>query len=240
MAFPHRLLFDDEDVVVELRPHWIYLGWPLVATIAAGAVAIAVVVSFPHASVVVAYALVVLVGVPALWLFGRVTRWVSTSVVVTTARIFERWGVFARRTDEIRLDSVNQLSVHQNLLDRLLHVGNVYVEVPGRTGIIEYHCLSRPEVVQRIISEQVADLHRQRGGRGPVPAMASGTPGDPEAYGSPQGDRTPPTGSPTVRMTGTAEASVVDAMAQLDEMRRRGLLTDEEYATKKAELLGRL
>ena len=227
--------------MVELRPHWIYLGWPLVTTVAAGAAAIAVVVSFPHAPSVVSYGLVVLVGVPLLWLFGRATRWMSTSVVVTTNRIFERWGVFARRTDEIRLDAVNQLSVHQNLVDRLLHVGNVYVEVPGRTGVVEYHCLSRPEVVQRIISEQVADLHRRRNGRGPGPVMVpAGTPVDPEAYGSPAVDRTPPTGSPPVRTAGSGDSSVVDAMAQLDELRRRGLLTDGEYEAKRTEVLRRL
>jgi hypothetical protein len=227
VAFPRRLLFEGEDVVVELRPHWIFLGWPLVS-----------------------YVLVILVAVPALWLVGRVTRWVSTSIVVTTTRILERWGVFARRSDEIRLEAVNQLSVHQNLFQRLFRVGNVFIEVPGRTGVIEYHCLSRPDVVQRIISEQVADLYHQgapgglasaRAASRVVPPVEAGPAPFASSYSSPEGFDTPATGSPVVRDSGTTGgSSVVDAMAQLDELRRRGLLTDEEYDAKKAEVLRRL
>jgi len=247
VAFPRRLLFEGEDVVVELRPHWIFLGWPLIATVAAAAAAISVLSVLPkHTPMAVVYVLGAIVAVPALWLVGRVTRWVSTSIVVTTTRILERWGVFARRSDEIRLEAVNQLSVHQNLFERLFRVGNVYIEVPGRTGVIEYHCLSRPEVVQRIISEQVADLYRGGPG-GPSAAMtpnrAGGTPttATPTSYAQPEGYDTPASGTP-VRPAPSAsgETSVVDAMAQLDELRRRGLLTEEEYGEKKAEVLRRL
>jgi hypothetical protein len=241
VPFPRRLLFEGENVVVELRPHWIFLGWPLVATAAAVAVAVAVVAAFPHAPVGVSYALGVLVALPALWLAGRVARWVSTSIVVTNTRILERWGVFSRRSDEIRLEAVNQLSVHQNIFERLFRVGNVYIEVPGRTGVIAYRCLSRPEVVQRIISEQVADLYRQGAAGGP----GSAAPASPGSSAAPApfaavGDHTPPTGSPATRARTGGETPVVDAMAQLDELRRRGLLSDAEYEDKRAEVLRRL
>ncbi|HUO47211.1 MAG TPA: SHOCT domain-containing protein, partial [Acidimicrobiales bacterium] len=149
---------------------------------------------------------------------------------------------------------------HQNLFDRLLRVGNVYIEVPGRTGVVVYQCLRRPEVVQRIISEQTAALYRQGTGAGPSAGYGAG---HGAGYGADQGaghgtdlgtdfHHTPPAGTPAVRSPtagawapsaagGTgASGSVVDAMAQLDELRRRGLLSEVEYADKKAELLRRL
>ncbi|HXX89915.1 MAG TPA: PH domain-containing protein [Acidimicrobiales bacterium] len=237
MPFPRRLLFDGEEVVVELRPHWIFLGWPLIATAAALALAISVIVAFPHAPVGVSYVLGVVVLVPALWLLGRVARWMSTSIVVTTNRIVERWGVFSRRADEVRLEAVNQISYHQTILDRLFRVGTVFIEVPGRTGVIVYRCLRRPDVVQRIISEQTAELY----GRGPtaIPGAARPAAGGGASNGGwteAAEHRTPPTGVPAA----TRGGPVVDAMAQLDELRSRGLLTDAEYADKKAELLRRL
>jgi hypothetical protein len=36
------------------------------------------------------------------------------------------------------------------------------------------------------------------------------------------------------------EDSVADRLVQLDELRRRGILTEAEFASKKAELLDRL
>ena len=44
MAFPRKLLNDDEDIVLDLHPHWWYFAGPLaalVAAIAVGLVAVA-------------------------------------------------------------------------------------------------------------------------------------------------------------------------------------------------------
>jgi hypothetical protein len=247
MVFPRRLLYEGEDVVVELRPHWIFLGWPLVATVLAIVVALAIIATYsvPTAA---SYVLLVLVLVPGVWLVGRVARWWSMEVVITTNRIIERWGVLSRRSDEIRLEAVNQLSYHQNLFDRLLRVGNVYIEVPGRSGVIVYQCLRRPDVVQRIISEQTAELYRRGSGGGPGAADGAGGWRASTAGPGPDFHHTPPAGTPMVGSgvrapagtPGPGSGSVVDAMAQLDELRRRGLLSEAEYADKKAELLRRL
>jgi hypothetical protein len=248
MVFPRRLLFEGEDVVVELRPHWIFLGWPLVVTVLAVAFAVSIVASFPKAPIGVSYVLGAVVLVPGIWLVGRVARWWSMEVVVTTNRIIERWGVLSRRSDEIRLEAVNQLSYHQNLFDRLLRVGNVYIEVPGRTGVVVYQCLRRPDVVQRIISEQTAALYGQGAAGGPAAGYGASRGAAPAAdfhHTPPAGTAavgTPPstTGGPVAAGATGAAGSVVDAMAQLDELRRRGLLSEAEYEGKRAELLRRL
>jgi membrane protein YdbS with pleckstrin-like domain len=251
VVFPRRLLFEGEDVVVELRPHWVFLGWPLVATVAAVVLALSVSASFDP-PVAVSYVLAFVVAVPALWMFGRAVRWRSTSVTVTTNRIVERWGVFSRRADEVRLDAVNQISYHQGVLQRLVRVGTVFIEVPGRSGVNVYRCLPRPDVVQRIISEQTANLYRRGIPGAPLPPGSYPTPGAPGPSNVVEGlglhadggfwdvggdaePATPPQGMPVA-----AGGAVVDAMAQLDELRRRGLLSEGEYTEKRAELLRRL
>src|ERR1700736_5171384 len=100
MPFPSRLLTDGEEVVVELRPHWVTLGWPLVTAVAAIVLAIGVVAAFPPIPIGVVYLLVAIVVVAALWLAGRMVRWFTTSLVVTTSRIVQRSGVLSRRGRE--------------------------------------------------------------------------------------------------------------------------------------------
>ena len=71
MPFPRRLLTEDEEVVVEIRPHWAFLGKPLVTAVAVVALSIAVTVAFSDAPPAVLYVLLVLVACSALWLVGR-------------------------------------------------------------------------------------------------------------------------------------------------------------------------
>jgi uncharacterized membrane protein YdbT with pleckstrin-like domain len=236
MPFPRRLLTDDEEVVVELRPHWAFLGWSLVGAVAAVAVAIAVVVSFPHAPVGVLYVLLFLVAGSALWLAGRLVRWFATSLVVTTSRIVQRSGVMARNGLELRLERVNQLSYHQSLAGRLMRTGELLVEVGGETGVVVFDHVPRPAAVQSVITEQITAMHHRSA------APVTGEP-EPEAWDPlerwPTGD-TPPSGTAAVARRGGGGASVADRLVQLDELRRRGIVNESEFAAKKAELLERL
>ncbi|HUY21572.1 MAG TPA: PH domain-containing protein [Acidimicrobiales bacterium] len=233
MPFPRRLLTDDEDVIVELRPHWAFLGWPLVVAVAVVVLAIAVVASFPHAPVGVLYLLLVSVSVSALWLAGRLVRWFATNLVVTTSRIVQRSGVLSRNGLELRLERVNQLSYHQSIAARLFRSGELLVEMGGETGVIVFDHVPRPAAVQAVITEQIDAVHRRPG---PTPAGTTRRTWDDAGPGS--GD-TPPSGTTRVAPV-RGEASIADLLVELDELRRRGIVTDAEFATKKAELLDRL
>lgn len=241
MPFPRRLLTEDEEIVVELRPHWAFLGWPMVVAGAAVILAIAVVASFPNAPVGVLYALLALVTGAALWLAGRLVRWFATSLVVTTSRIVQRSGVFSRSGLELRLERVNQLSYRQSIPGRLFHTGELHVEMGGETGVVVFDHVPRPAAVLSVITEQIDAVHRRAGapfskrpegswdGPGPWHEQDLGVTGD-----------TPPSGVARVSSSPEGHASVADRLVQLDELRRRGIVTDAEFASKKADLLDRL
>ena len=40
--------------------------------------------------------------------------------------------------------------------------------------------------------------------------------------------------------TGTTDGQIRDRLIELDDLRRRGIISDEEFAAKKAELLSRI
>ena len=243
MAFPRRLLTEDEEVVVEIRPHWAFLGRALVVCVLVVALAIAIVVEFSNASPDIFYLLLVLVGCSALWLAARLVRWFATSLVVTTTRIVQRSGVLGRHGLELRLERVNQLSYHQSILDRVLRTGELHVEVGGETGVVVFARVPRPAAVQSIITEQIDALrHRSvvpvSSGAGESGSGGSGSGGS--GSGGSWAEDTPPSGTEPVPRVHLGEDTVADRLVQLDELRRRGIVTDEEFAFKKAELLARL
>ena len=247
MPFPRRLLTEDEEVVVELRPHWAFLGRPLAVAVAVVTSSIAVLVVFSNAPTFVLYALLVLVAGSALWLAGRLVRWFATSLVVTTTRIVQRSGVFSRNGLELRLERVNQLSYHQSIPGRILRTGELHIEMGGDTGVVVFDYVPRPAAVQSVITEQI-DALRHRAGVPLVtgPARASWEGGEPRRAGRSGGsglaspDDTPPSGTARLERAAHGDDSVADRLLQLDELHRRGIVNDAEFASKKAELLDRL
>ncbi|HXQ59471.1 MAG TPA: PH domain-containing protein [Acidimicrobiales bacterium] len=246
MTFPRKLLTDGEDVVVDLRPHWAFLGWPLVATIAAVALAVAVEATVSNLPNGVLYVLLAAIGLTALWLAGRLLRWMTTSLVLTTNRIVERSGVFARRALEIRLDRINELSYHQSLTARLFRTGEVMVEMGGETGVVTFEHVPRPSAFQSLITEQMS-ARRDGLHRGGPPAAAPMAPAYPTAGApAPLSDETPPRGTPPLSAGAVSGAgagaglSVADRLTQLSELRRRGVVTEAEFEAKKAQLLEQL
>jgi hypothetical protein len=260
VTFPRRLLTEGEEVVVELRPHWAFLGWPLVATLAAAALAVALDVAFSPLPATVGDVLLGVVAVAALWLAGRALRWISTSLVLTSTRIVERSGVLGRRALEIRLDRINELSYHQSLGARLVRSGELMVETGGESGDIIFDHVPRPPAFQSLVTEQISALRdgrRVHYGSAPGPDSAgalysadtppTGAPVVPRDHpppgaqsGGPLPPASPPAGSPPSAAAPGTGPTVADRLIQLGELRRRGIVSAAEFEAKKAQLLEQL
>jgi membrane protein YdbS with pleckstrin-like domain len=244
MPFPRRLLTEDEEVIVELRPHWAFLGGPLVIAVVVVALAITAVASFPDAPSGLMYLLLAVVVGSALWLAARLVRWFATSLVVTTSRVVQRSGVLVRNGLELRLERINQLSYHQSILARMLRTGELDVETGVETGVVVFRHVPRPAAVQSVITEQIDAMHRRSEGAlihrpGGVSRDVSRDHDGSLATENPMTDDTPPSGIPLARLQ-PGGPSVAHRLVQLDELWRRGIVTDAEFASKKAELLDRL
>ncbi|MHB1534799.1 MAG: PH domain-containing protein [Acidimicrobiales bacterium] len=202
MSFPARMLDQGEDVVVDVHPHWWYLAAPIAVAVVSlvGALTVAI-----EGVPTVARGLVLAVLVLAFaWLVGRYLRWVTTSLVITTYRLVDRRGVFAKSGREIPLDHLSDISYRQSLFGRLIGEGDLLLESAGRNSREVFPDLPRPAQIQN-------ELYRQLNRRS---ARSSGG--------------------------GGAPASIPQQIAQLDELRRRGIITAGEFETKKAKLLDRL
>jgi uncharacterized membrane protein YdbT with pleckstrin-like domain len=150
--FPKRLLGDDEEVVLDLHPHWKRLIVPaLLVPIVAG-VASYLAFLVPDGSVraplrwgIVALSLLVL----ARWSVWPFLKWVTTRYVLTNRRVVIRNGVFARSGRDIPLTRVNDVSFRHSLVDRMLGCGTLTIESAGEHGQVILPEVPTVELVQR-------------------------------------------------------------------------------------------
>jgi uncharacterized membrane protein YdbT with pleckstrin-like domain len=161
VPIPRKLLNEGEQVVLDLRPHWSFLIGPVLGAIGVLVVAVAILVAFPSAPGVVIVAVLVFLAGAMIWLAGRYARWASTSFVLTDSRVVYRTGVLSRHGREIPLDRLNDITVHQTILERLVGSGRLFVESAGQMGEEAFigvpHCVA----VQKAIYQQLEQSRRQ-------------------------------------------------------------------------------
>ena len=229
MAFPERLLSEDEELIYDLRPHWLTLVVPVLITVAVMvAVGAAWVVmpagdlQQPARMVVGVLGLVVLLAT----VVGRVLRWSTTHFVLTTERLIFRSGVVAKFGREIPLERINDVTFSQSLFERMIGAGDLLLESAGEQGQSRFSNIRDPEAVQLEIYRQMEANDRRRAGYATTqthPAVADRTP-------------TPPTRGPNTPST----PSPLDDLERLANLRDRGAVTEEEFQRMKRELLDRM
>jgi uncharacterized membrane protein YdbT with pleckstrin-like domain len=168
VAFPKRLLSADEQMVMDLRPHWIALAWPVAESALDVAAAVLLVISLPGswpswtrwAVVALAFAFFVLRPLP------RIVRWATSHFVVTTDRVIHRSGWFAKQSMEIPLENITDVRFHQGVFERVIGAGDLTLESPGTFGQESFDDIRNPELVQKAIYEvNEANQRRMRGPR---------------------------------------------------------------------------
>lgn len=146
---------DDEDLVLEVRPHWSVLVAPILLALALVALALVGAVELrPRASWERAGVLVLAVVGVAIVLH-RIALRNATRVILTSRRLVLRSGTFTRRVREVPLDRVVDMSSVQRLHERIVGRGSVIVETAGRNGLLELRRVPDPEGLQGSLWAQV-------------------------------------------------------------------------------------
>jgi uncharacterized membrane protein YdbT with pleckstrin-like domain len=171
MTFPRRLLSEGEELVLDLRPHWIALVWPL-TEIALDVTGVALILAYMPDRwpswvrwlvVGVGAALIVVSAIP------KIVAWATSHFVVTTDRVVHRSGWFAKRSMEIPLENISDVRFSQGVVERLIGAGDLVLESPGEFGQETFTNIRRPEVVQKAIYEMnEANLRRMQSPHSPA------------------------------------------------------------------------
>jgi uncharacterized membrane protein YdbT with pleckstrin-like domain len=215
VPFPPKLLNENEEVVLDLRPHWWFMAEPTAALV--GSIVLGIIVLMNAGAEGVGRGIKIVTAVIVLgclaWFGVRYLKWVSTNFVVTTDRVIHRVGVISKHGIEIPLERINTVFFHQSIFERIFGLGDLGIESAGERGAETFEDVRKPAIVQNEIYRQMeANATRMHG---------------PRSYEA-------PTTQPN------AGSSIPAQLDQLDDLRKRGVITDAEFAAKKAELLNRM
>lgn len=199
-----------------MRPHW----WTMVAPtsfvlLLLAGVIIAVAIGNGNVfgqAVAAALGLVFFVGL--LFLGISYLRWNTTNFVVTNERIIYRYGIIGKNAKEMPLDRVTNIAFNQTAFERVIGSGDLTIESAGETGQETFHNIRRPNLIHNEIYRQM-ELLEERDARRQAGMMG-------KAAGFSMGN------------------SVPDQIAQLHDLKERGLLSEEEFQQKKRDLLNRM
>jgi uncharacterized membrane protein YdbT with pleckstrin-like domain len=144
------------------------------------------------------------------WFGIRYAKWSTTNFVVTSDRVIHRYGVVAKHGIEIPLERINTVFFNQSIFERLLGAGDLGIESAGERGAETFEDVRKPAIVQNEIYRQM----EANSGR---------------MHGGHHQAATQQTGP-----------SIPEQIEQLDDLRKRGVISEQEFASKKADLLNRM
>jgi membrane protein YdbS with pleckstrin-like domain len=172
MSFPRQLLNKDEEIVLDVHPHWLFFAEP--ALTAAGLVILTIVLAAAVGNGGLTAVMLVLVLIALLWGLWRLLTWRTTHFVITTDRLIYRSGVFAKRGIQIPVERVNNVNFKQGVLERILGAGDLLVESAGQDGQQRFTDVRHPDRIQNLIHAQMDENDRQFVGQGaPAPLDAA-------------------------------------------------------------------
>jgi membrane protein YdbS with pleckstrin-like domain len=138
----------------------------------------------------------------------------STVLLITSRRLVLSRGILERSVVEMEMGRVAQVEVMSGLLDRMMGVGRLRIIALDQFSF-EMYPVAGANQLKDLIMTATGDAKRGA-------AMA----------GSPQVAGAAPVGG--------SQQEILSAVEKLGRMRDSGVLTEDEFKAKKADLLGRL
>lgn len=157
---------------------------------------------------------------PALHFGWKYLSWKASLCLVTTRRVVVIEGVLSKKSVDSSLEKINDVKLTQSLWGRLFGYGTIDILTASEEGVNHLTHIANPlEFKKAMLNQKETKEHPPA----PVASPAAVPPPPP-----------PPPPPPT------AGGDITRAIEELDALRKRGLLTDDEFNAKKRELLSRL
>ncbi len=162
------------------------------------------------------YAIAVAIVAALVNFAWRYINWSGVNFVISTDRLIFRTGVFSKKGIEIPLERINTVFFNTTLFERAVGSGDLTVESAGEGGQQRFDNVRKPQLIQQEIYRAMEINKTQE-----FTAMAQAH----AAAAAPAAERA---------------LSIPEQIEQLDQLRLRGVITESEFQTKKADLLNRM
>ncbi len=148
-------------------------------------------------------------------------RWSKEQCVVTDMRVILLRGMFNIKAIDIPVEKINEVELHQSWIGRLLNFGDIVIITASEAGVSQCRSLADPQGFKRALDD--ARYHIERN-------YAYIESHDIDAY----------LDLDDALLDEVEVDRVSHALQHLVDMRRRGLISREEFEARKRELLSRL
>jgi uncharacterized membrane protein YdbT with pleckstrin-like domain len=199
VAYPEKVLANDEKVIEHLHPHWITLvpaTLVFIVVCAAGGAGIAYAPgddgTGEHKGFIIA--IIVVGALLLIWFtFRPWLAWRTTHYVITSHRVLIRRGILKRTGRDIALSRISDVSFTQTLWDRMVGAGTLTIESAGEHGQENLTNVPRSDQQQQLLNRLIEEDSGRRGyGGQPFDQGPSQGPNNP-----PQGPQSGPPYPPT-------------------------------------------
>jgi uncharacterized membrane protein YdbT with pleckstrin-like domain len=213
MGYTDSLMGRNEHIVFVTRQHWLVLVAAAVGDgfLALAALVVARLLYDVHKALAL---LAVLAALPIVHFVVRLLNWHNDQYIVTNRRVMEVHGVINKRVSDSSLEKVNDVVLEQSILGRFLNYGTVAIITGSDIGVNQFSRILRPVRFKIEMLNQKEDLAELESLSSRAKRVLTEEP--------------------------PAKGDIPELIAELDQLRKRGIVTDQEFEEKKADLLGRI
>jgi uncharacterized membrane protein YdbT with pleckstrin-like domain len=141
-------------------------------------------------------------------------NWWNEQYVITNRRVIQLEGIINKHSIDSSLEKVNDVVLTQSAVGRMLNYGDLEILTASEMGVNLFRRIAHPVKFK-------TQMLNQKEGLGELDIFES------------KARRTLAEEAPAGR-------DIPELIAELDELRKKGLITDEEFQEKKAALLAKI
>jgi uncharacterized membrane protein YdbT with pleckstrin-like domain len=221
MGYIESLIARNERIAFVTHQHWIVLLRAFIANLLLCILIVAVVAALyllplPPSSFLTLFRLLplVLLLIPFLRMGFKIIKWWNESYIITNRRVIQTEGIINKHVIDSSLEKVNDVVLNQSALGRILGYGNVEILTASEIGANRFERISGPVRFK-------TEMLNQKEGMGSL-----------DDFGR-RADRSLDAPPPSA-------GDIPELIAELDELRRKGVISEQEFAEKRQKLMGRL
>ena len=151
----------------------------------------------------------VLILIPIATMTRDILSWTNHQYIITNRRVVQIAGIFDKTVTDSSLEKVNDVKLTQSMLGRMFDYGNIEILTASELGVDEFKRIERPVQFKTAMQNAKQRLESGENFIGGDIGVAGGM------------------------------SALPALLSQLADLRQKGILTEEEFQQKKADLLAR-
>lgn len=213
MGYLDSLLGRNEQVVLKTHKHWIVLASSFLVSCLGGLI-ISILVALTASLTPFAWLGMLLWLLPISWFGLDLLKWQNEQYIVTNRRVIQTEGIINKHVIDSSLEKVNDVVLEQSALGRILNYGKVEILTASEIGVNCFRLIADPVRFKTAMLDAKEEMSAA------------------DSFGERAGrllTSTPP-----------SAGDIPELIAELDELRQKGIVTEEEFQQKKKELLDQI